>query len=310
MAPRLPLVRVSGRNRQMPSGDVVPVSAGGTGGSSASAARVNLGALDSGLPAMRNALINGGMVINQRAFAGGSLAPGVYGFDRWKAGSNGASVSVSRGTITLASGAIIQVVEADSAAYLAGKAVTFSVEDPSATVTVAAVFAATDTTSVSGTIASGSGRKGVTLTLPSGTGNLTITVSVSSSTTFKRMQLELGSVATGWDARSTAFELHLCQRYYWQGLPWASGINTPIYTSGGYQSFAYSFPVTMRTAPAMTISNSSWSTGNLNTNFGTNGVSVSPNINGFRILVQSSAAAANCYVDWSGGGYFAADAEL
>ncbi|AXA66762.1 hypothetical protein [Pseudomonas oryzihabitans] len=162
---------------------------------------------------MRNALINGGMGINQRAFAGGSLAAGVYGFDRWKAGPNGASLTASGATITLSSGAIVQVIEADTAAYMAGKSATFSVEDPSATISVAMAFSATDTTAVSGTIAAGSGRRGVTLALPAGTGNLTVTVSVSASTTFKRLQLELGAVATGWDARPIALEFQLCKRY-------------------------------------------------------------------------------------------------
>lgn len=43
MAGRLPLVRVSGRQRQMPSGDAVPVAAGGTGSTTARQARTNLG---------------------------------------------------------------------------------------------------------------------------------------------------------------------------------------------------------------------------------------------------------------------------
>lgn len=266
--------------------------------------------LAAAVPGMRNRLINGNMLINQRAFGGGALAAGVYGYDRWKAGSGGANFSVSAaGVITHNSGPAVQVIEDNNASDLAGNQVTISVEDPSAAVSVSLAFSATNTNSVSGSIPAGSGRQSVTLTLPAGTGNLTLTLSASSAT-YKRVQLEPGAVATAWDHRPRTLELVLCERYYWQGLPWASGINTPIYTSGGYQSFAYSFPATMRTTPAMTISNSSWSTGNLNTNFGTNGIQVSPNVNGFRILVQSSAAASNCYVDWSGGGYFAADAEL
>ena len=43
MATRLPLVRGSGRHRQLPSGDAVPVAAGGTGAVTAAAARANLG---------------------------------------------------------------------------------------------------------------------------------------------------------------------------------------------------------------------------------------------------------------------------
>lgn len=245
----------------MPSGDVVPVSAGGTGGASASESRVNLGALDSGLPAMRNALINGGMGINQRAFAGGSLAAGVYGFDRWKAGPNGASLTTSGANITLSSGGIVQVIEADTAAYMAGKSATFSVEDPSATISVAMAFSATDTTAVTGSITAGSGRRGVTLALPAGTGNLTVTISVSASTTFKRIQLELGAVATGWDARSQGFELSLCKRYC--NVVRASNAYGYLTEIGYYESssrFNYPLDISfMRSAPSISF------TGNIHT---------------------------------------------
>lgn len=46
MAGRLPLVRVSGRQRQMPSGDAVPVAAGGTGATTAEGALTTLGVSD------------------------------------------------------------------------------------------------------------------------------------------------------------------------------------------------------------------------------------------------------------------------
>lgn len=39
-----------------------------------------------------NLLANGDMIINQRGFAGGTLAAEAYGFDRWKAAAGGASL--------------------------------------------------------------------------------------------------------------------------------------------------------------------------------------------------------------------------
>ncbi len=54
-----------------------------------------------------NLLVNGDMAINQRGFAGGALAAGAYGFDRWKAATGGANLSLSGFAVTLTSGAII-----------------------------------------------------------------------------------------------------------------------------------------------------------------------------------------------------------
>ena len=44
----------------------------------------------------RNMLINCGIPINQRGFVGGSLAEGVYGYDRWKAGAGGCNFSINQ----------------------------------------------------------------------------------------------------------------------------------------------------------------------------------------------------------------------
>jgi len=110
------------------------------------------------LAGFRNLLINGDFAINQRGFAGGALAAGTYGHDRWKADAAGASYTVSAGTITLASGALVQVIESPR---LAGIAVTLSLENPSADIGV-------DIAGETATITAGSGRRGVTLTIPSG----------------------------------------------------------------------------------------------------------------------------------------------
>jgi hypothetical protein len=89
-----------------------------------------------------NLLINGGFALNQRAFAGGSLAAGSYGFDRWKAGAAGANLSRSGDTLTLASGSIIQVVEPAIFGFgdIANETLTISLDHVSGAAVTLSVF--------------------------------------------------------------------------------------------------------------------------------------------------------------------------
>ena len=198
-----------------------------------------LGTDSVGATGTKNLLLNGALAINQRAFAGGALAAGVYGFDRWRAGTGGCTVSVASGVVTL-TGPLVQVLEAPD---LAGQQVTVSVEDPSGDLT-----AIVD--GVSGTITAGSGRRGVTLTVPAGsTGNVTLQIAPTSGTrTFKRVQLERGPAATTYERRMLGAELALCQRYYWSN-------STRVVTGNpgaGTVYAALSFPVRMRATPTVT----------------------------------------------------------
>lgn len=159
-----------------------------------------------GLPIGRNLLINAQGRINQRAFAGGALAAGVYGYDRWKAGTGGCNIAINAttGVFTHTSGPLVQVIEAPR---VAGQVVTFSVEDPSGPVGV-------NVDGVTGTISAGSGRRSLTLTVPSGsTGNVTLTVTAV-GVTYKNPQLEAGDAARSFDVRPVGLELALCQRYF------------------------------------------------------------------------------------------------
>ena len=190
------------------------------------------------LAGFRNYLMNGAFQLNQRAFAGGSLSAGNYGFDRWKAGSGGASLGVSGYTVTLTSGSIVQVIEAPD---LAGKTVTLSVQDPSGSVGV-------DIEGETGTIASGSGRQSVTVTVPSGsTGNITVELS-GTAVTFSRVQLEIGSQPSAFEWRPAAAELALCQRYFCTVITHARG-----YQQAGQSLVSMIFwPVGMRATPSTT----------------------------------------------------------
>lgn len=208
-----------------------------------------------------NLLINGDFQINQRVFAGGSLDAAVYGFDRWKAGTGGCSISISSYVVTLASGPIAQVIEPAVFGYssLASMTFTVSIDTPSVGMTVA--FG-----SDSDTITAGSGRRSVTLTTTGGdTGNLTLTLSAGSSVTFRRVKLEVGSTATDWQARPTVEEVALCMRYYQNGFPngvapvegytftqsyYASGISD---TGNRLYAVPVTFQVPMRTTPTVFV---------------------------------------------------------
>lgn len=58
-----------------------------------------------------NYVLNSEFLWNQRGFAGGALGVGVYGYDRWKAGSSGANITYSAPYLTVNSGFILQPIE-------------------------------------------------------------------------------------------------------------------------------------------------------------------------------------------------------
>lgn len=157
----------------------------------------------------KNKLLNGDGRINNRRFAGGALASGVFGYDRWKAASSGTGVACNAGLWTL-NGSMMQTHELDTANPITGKAVTISLSDPSGPVTVQLV----GTTTAAGVIPAGSGQRSVTLTVPASSGpGIACTLTTSASTTFRNIQMEVGSIATGFESRSLTDEELLCARY-------------------------------------------------------------------------------------------------
>ena len=153
----------------------------------------------------RNLLINCGIPINQRVFAGGSLAAGLYGYDRWMAGPGGGSVVIDpvTGQFNHNSGPLVQVIKSPERAW--GQSLYVSVEDPSGPVQVS-VGGAT------GTISAGTGRRGVQVT-PSGSGHMIVQLTATGAT-YSRPKVERGSVATPLVPDDEALELLLCRRYY------------------------------------------------------------------------------------------------
>ncbi len=149
-----------------------------------------------GTSLVKNKIINGNFDINQRAVSGTvSLSAGVYGHDRWKAGSGGATytfaTSANVTTITITAGTLQQVVE--GASLQSGTHVL------------------SWTGTAQGKIDSGSlAASGVTGTATGGT-NLTVEFATG---TISKVQLEVGSNASTFEQLPIHQTLGLCQRYY------------------------------------------------------------------------------------------------
>ncbi|MBQ0822276.1 DUF2793 domain-containing protein [Microvirga sp. HBU67558] len=211
-----------------------------------------------------NLLINAAFRVNQRRFAGGALAAGIYGFDRWKAGPGGCTLGVAAdGTVSL-SGALDQVVDVaqaaeTGAASFAGATLTLSVEDPSDPLPVAV---GTKTA----TIPAGPGRRWASVTLDgSETWPVTVRLQPSAPCSFRRVKLELGVQATPWAGVTADIEELRCRRYY-QRLA-ASGGTPAILGALGQRvgnnviDCPCTLPVPMRADPVLTTSGLGWFNG-------------------------------------------------
>lgn len=274
------IVRPSNWNDSHEFTGVLGIANGGTGASSLGGvkAAIGLGNVDDTSDANKpistatqaaldlksglNLIINGNFQINQRAFAGGALAAGTYGWDRWKAGTGGATATVSGYVVTLSAGSLSQVIEpaAWGSSSLASTAIAVSVEAPSASVAVTLG-------SSSGTITAGSGRRSVTITTGAGdAGNLTLTLAPASGTvSFGRVRCTLGA-DTSWVARPVALEIALCQRYFSKSLKLATapsngasyaydavfGIGGAFIANNAYGPWCV-FPARMRAPPTIAI---------------------------------------------------------
>jgi hypothetical protein len=157
---------------------------------------LGISTINGGAIGVKNAIINGNFCINQRAVSGTvTLAAGVYGHDRWKAGASGCTYTFATTnnvtTLTISAGSLIQVIEGLN------------------------LYSGTYTLSWTGTaqgkIGAGSyAGSGVTGAAVGGT-NLNIEFNTG---TVSLVQFEPGSVATPFERRLYGDELLLCQRYF------------------------------------------------------------------------------------------------
>lgn len=182
----------------------------------------------------RNRVINGTFAVNQRAFAGGTLAAGSYGHDRWKAGAGGCTYTVSGALATITSGTLQQVIEGANVAEGGGYVLSWS---GTAQARVDGGAYANSPIVVTGKTA------GANTTVEFGLG------------TVSRVQYETGATPTAYERLLANVELAACQRYY---VTSASSQNLFFsgYCSSGNSFFTQvTFPVTMRTTPTVTGAN-------------------------------------------------------
>jgi hypothetical protein len=157
-------------------------------------------------PLAENLLINGDFAINQRGFQGGALAAGEYGYDRWKAGTAGATISVGGDLTVSLRGEIVQVLESPG---LAGASLVLSVED------LAGSDLQVDAGGATATITQGAGRRHAVIEVPSSvTGDVTVRIAAGATASFRRAMLVRGVRPSPWRPRPPAMEMLLCRRYF------------------------------------------------------------------------------------------------
>lgn len=179
----------------------------------------------------RNLIINGRFKVNQRAVSGTvTLAAGIYGHDRWKAGSGGCTYTFATSggvtTITITSGSLVQVIEDQN---IIGSTYTVSRTGTAQGRIVGGTYAAApfQITGVTG---------GASLSVEFGAGTLT------------NVQVEPGSAVTPAEVRPIAVELAMCKRY---GQPLEAGFIGPVVSGTPYGSVV-EYPAQMRTTPTIT----------------------------------------------------------
>jgi hypothetical protein len=173
--------------------------------------------------------------INQRAFASGALATGIYGIDRWKA--NGSSNITIGASLTINSGAVEQIIEDPQ---LNGIEVTIS------------ALGGTSTGTFDGQAFTVSSTASTTLTVGN-TGNITCKLTAASSLT--ALKIEYGPNATPFQPRIIQEEENLCLRYF-ERVSVTSLLDTVAYIVRPNEMLAtFLFSTKKRSMPTVTISN-------------------------------------------------------
>ena len=179
---------------------------------------------------MRNRLINGQGLINQRAYVSGTATSGSnqYTLDRWRVVTSGQNLTFSTTanvtTFTAPAGGVEQVIEGlnlESGTYVLS-------------------WTGTATATVGGTAVTNGGTISVT-------GGTNTTVKFIGGT-FSLPQFEKGSTASPFDWRSHGAELALCQRYYYKNLMTEVG-GVGFCRTTTQVGTLHPFPVEMRTVP-------------------------------------------------------------
>ena len=178
---------------------------------------------------VRNAIINGNPIINQRGYVSGTAttAANQYTLDRWRVVTSGQSITWTDSgnvrTVTAPAGGVEQVIEGINL--------------------ITGTYTLNWTGTATATVAGNAVAKGGNVSITGGTD----TTLRFSSGTFSLVQFEPGTVSTPFERRSYGAELALCQRYYWQNV---QVIRLEGHNGYGNSTYMYvSNPTTMRVAP-------------------------------------------------------------
>lgn len=218
------------------------------------ASQVQIAALNNGpLGGFRNRLINGDFRVNQRRFAGGALAQGEFGPDRWRANSVGTNLIVHGGNppVVTLTGEIRQAIE-NIHWGLAGQSVTVSIGGTSAApVSFTLEASQGGSGSVSGTIPPGSGRRGVTFIVPETLDQGAALRLAGTNATFSEVMLTPGTVTEQFfEFRPLSIEQLLCMRYFQKPVQMSG---TVAETTGNLAILSVLLPVPMRAVPTATF---------------------------------------------------------
>ena len=204
--------------------------------------------LNSGyLAGLRNLLINGNPMINQRGYVSGTATTGAneYTLDRWRVVTLGEAISFSDSnnvrTVTAPAGGVEQVIE--------------GLNISSGTYTLS--WTGTATATVDGVSVSNGGQ--VTLT-----GGTNATVKFSGGT-FSLAQLEPGTVATPFEHRNYGDEMTRCQRYYEKNPATEELFRSYQSYSSGSSAWSYAWKTEKRVAPTVTSTQSNFNAPTSNT---------------------------------------------
>lgn len=158
----------------------------------------------------KNILFNSDFSINHRVYAGGALASGSYGYDRWRSGAANSTLNVSGITATIdnttASTAGVFEQRLEGGSLVDGEYYTLSWEG-SAQGSVYRANGSADSYQASP----------ITFIAPSGVDGSSVQEYIKFSgdgATLKKVKLERGRATTPWEKPDQSTELIRCKRYY------------------------------------------------------------------------------------------------